>query len=241
MTNFDEIAQSYKRNYSEEKSLRNIYFRRRLDTITKEICCGNHHAQKIADLGCGSGEIIVEAVKYIVNAEVTLVDKSEEMLGIAKKRLDAYCVKYKAITKSLEEPLRLGKQDKVLIIGVIAYLSNLDSIANTCRMCLNNKGTTVIIQLTDKSHPIQLACHLIYKLRKGSIKPSLHYKDLHRWGIRDIDKTMNTSGFRRTGKIRYGLDLPGIMSLNAPKILAKFLAVIDKWIGTDLLLIYTSN
>jgi len=236
MSSFSDITEEYSKNYSDISDMKSMYFRRRLEIVSQLV--GTLNPGSLLDLGCGSGEVTAEIGKLMPNVEITLVDESLGMLKIAEENLKALQIDPQVIQASLEKTLIFTQKEVILLIGIVAYIENMEAVVNTCKICAMKSKTKVIIQITDMYHPLHLAARFIYRIFKGDKRSKLHYTNLKQRSMKALDSAMCAGEFKRTNTKRYGFDMPGVMDLKIPLFTNKFARMVDRLVGTDLICTY---
>jgi ubiquinone/menaquinone biosynthesis C-methylase UbiE len=89
--------------------------------------CYNNNFQNIVDLGAGTGLLTMEVYKLYNNAHFTLIDISDNMLEIAKKRFDGLD-NFDFIEKNYVENIPVKKVDLMCSALSIHHLENTDKI-----------------------------------------------------------------------------------------------------------------
>lgn len=103
---------------------------------------------QIVDVACGTGDMILNWLKYDINANITGIDPSTNMLKIAKEKLP------KEISLIKGEAKRLEILDESIDLLSIAYglrnVVELDSALDEFTRVLKNGGVLVILEFTKK-------------------------------------------------------------------------------------------
>ncbi len=81
---FSEVAENYDKQRRSLVPCFDDFYKIPIDLI--QTFCHNLHNPKILDLGCGTGLFSEIILKSFANADITLLDISEEMINVAKKK-----------------------------------------------------------------------------------------------------------------------------------------------------------
>lgn len=151
---YDLTARQYEKRYKKIQFDKIGFILSRLDIGLK--------GKKILDLGAGTGfleEYLIKEKSINKNSNITLVDLSENMLTLARKRLKG--CKFKYLIKDLERPLNL--KEKFDIIFSLTVLQNIKK----------SKRKFFINQI--KSHLKEHAIAVITTLNKGITQKEFTY------------------------------------------------------------------
>jgi|TARA_R110000737_G_scaffold352224_1_gene397345 2-polyprenyl-3-methyl-5-hydroxy-6-metoxy-1,4-benzoquinol methylase len=162
----------------------------------------------VLDLGCGDGSLSMAFVGKC--KELTLVDFSSDMIGLAKERLNSHNshTKISFYQSSIEEFEQDEKYDLILLFGVLAHVENLDDIVEKCKSLLNKEGT-ILLQNSNSSNLVTKFNYWISDIRKtrkykvNKLSDLQIEKALFSHGLELINKNYylsNTFGLRRVSK-----------------------------------------
>jgi ubiquinone/menaquinone biosynthesis C-methylase UbiE len=210
-----ENTHSVKNYFEETKNYLHKDFgvRLRKELLQEEI--GKIEGREILDIGCGNGAI---SLPYVCNNNLTLLDFSENMLSLAKKSIPEN--KKKNVTLLNIDLFELPsdkKYDIILLIGVVAHLSQpLNTVLSFLSKRLN-EGGKLYLQYSDKNN-------FISKIEKRIRKTPYPIKFLCDQDIQAVCKNINLVIIK---KIQYGGVFPG-MGLLPNEILFKYVKYITK-------------
>jgi 2-polyprenyl-3-methyl-5-hydroxy-6-metoxy-1,4-benzoquinol methylase len=127
--------------------------------------------RNVMDVGCGDGTLVLDHVEKAKN--VWMIDLSANMLDLAKKNIEAVLPpdearKVKYYHGDFTSFNKEEHFDIILLIGVMAHISDLDSVFIKLKALLKPTGI-VVIQYSDSRN-------LIIKLRQLFRKASASYK-----------------------------------------------------------------
>lgn len=103
---------------------------------------------QIVDVACGTGDMILNWLKYTINANITGIDPSTNMLKIAKEKLPKEISLIKGEAKRLEIP-----SESIDLLSIAYGLRNvveLDSALGEFTRVLKSGGVLVILEFTKK-------------------------------------------------------------------------------------------
>lgn len=103
---------------------------------------------QIVDVACGTGDMILNWLKYTINANITGIDPSINMLKIAKEKLPKEISLIKGEAKRLEIP-----SESIDLLSIAYGLRNvveLDSALGEFTRVLKSGGVLVILEFTKK-------------------------------------------------------------------------------------------
>lgn len=103
---------------------------------------------QIVDVACGTGDMILNWLKYTINANITGIDPSTNMLKIAKEKLPKEISLIKGEAKRLEIP-----SESINLLSIAYGLRNvveLDSALGEFTRVLKSGGVLVILEFTKK-------------------------------------------------------------------------------------------
>lgn len=103
---------------------------------------------QIVDVACGTGDMILNWLKYTINANITGIDPSTNMLKIAKEKLPKEISLIKGEAKKLEIPD--GSIDLLSIAYGLRNVVELDSALGEFTRVLKSGGVLVILEFTKK-------------------------------------------------------------------------------------------
>lgn len=103
---------------------------------------------QIVDVACGTGDMILNWLKYTMNANITGIDPSTNMLKIAKEKLPKEISLIKGEAKLLEIPD--GSIDLLSIAYGLRNVVELDSALGEFTRVLKSGGVLVILEFTKK-------------------------------------------------------------------------------------------
>lgn len=103
---------------------------------------------QIVDVACGTGDMILNWLKYTINANITGIDPSTNMLKIAKEKLPKEISLIKGEAKLLEIPD--GSIDLLSIAYGLRNVVELDSALGEFTRVLKSGGVLVILEFTKK-------------------------------------------------------------------------------------------
>lgn len=103
---------------------------------------------QIVDVACGTGDMILNWLKYTINANITGIDPSTNMLKIAKEKLPKEISLIKGEAKRLEIPD--GSIDLLSIAYGLRNVVELDSALGEFTRVLKSGGVLVILEFTKK-------------------------------------------------------------------------------------------
>lgn len=103
---------------------------------------------QIVDVACGTGDMILNWLKYTINANITGIDPSTNMLKIAKEKLPKEISLIKGEAKRLEIP-----SESIDLLSIAYGLRNvveIDSALGEFTRVLKSGGVLVILEFTKK-------------------------------------------------------------------------------------------
>lgn len=103
---------------------------------------------QIVDVACGTGDMILNWLKYTINANITGIDPSTNMLKIAKEKLPKEISLIKGEAKRLEIPD--GSIDLLSIAYGLRNVVEPDSALGEFTRVLKSGGVLVILEFTKK-------------------------------------------------------------------------------------------
>jgi 2-polyprenyl-3-methyl-5-hydroxy-6-metoxy-1,4-benzoquinol methylase len=161
---------------------------------------------RVLDIGCGNGAI---SLPLLPQAEqLTLLDLSPKMLGLAREQIPADRLNDVTLIEGnfLEADLEPHSFDLVLCIGVLAHVDSVsDVIAKVARMV--KPGGTVVLEFTDSFHFWGLQVVLYGKLLK--LWRTERYA-LNRLKQQQIEGIVRQNGLSISSVFRYGLPPIGV-------------------------------
>lgn len=115
--------------------------------------------ERIADIGAGTGRMSTFILEKIKPIELILVDNSQEMLKVAKKKIETLTnknslIKY-IIAKAEDLPLEDNSIDCVVSYHVVKHLLEPDKFLNEVARVLSAQGVAVI-EMTNKYSLVRL-------------------------------------------------------------------------------------
>ncbi len=133
---------------------RNYHVRTRVRIVSEML--GDSRFEQVLDVGCGDGSISLPLLS--LGASLTLVDVSEEMLGIARSRVPARCEAQVKILKGncLELDLEPRGYDLIVCLGVLAYVDSAAPLIGRLATLLR-PGGRLLLECTDSAHWVSLA------------------------------------------------------------------------------------
>ena len=175
---------------------------------------------KVLDLGCGTGDLVLEAAKEIGSGEIVGLDFSPQMLEIAKKRwgrvqetrasLVPY-LKVRFVLKKAEElPIEKESYDMVVSGFVLRNLyQNIDQILLGVHQSLKNGGMISFVDITEPENRLWAMIWKIYfntiavfygKMLFGKDYPSLYLAQSAERFVKaqDFVKKLEAAGFKQT-------------------------------------------
>lgn len=160
---------------------------------------GSCRALDLIDLGCGDGGM---SLQFLPEARsVTLVDRSEGMLNIARQHCEP---RYKEKVKFIEADLRdfdlESRFDVVLCIGVLAHVPALSDVLDVVLKLLRPRGRCVL-QLSDADRWLEPVLRRYSTVRGGH--------DTNHMTVPSVSAAVRDRGLRFHGIQRYGLPIPG--------------------------------
>ncbi|MDT8861435.1 class I SAM-dependent methyltransferase [Alkalihalobacillus sp. MEB130] len=127
--------------------------------LNKQLNVTNLEGQRILDVGCGTGELLVRLKQQ--GADVTGVDLSAEMLTIAKEKCEQYGFSPLLIQQSMTDLEDLGQFDVVtLFCDSLNYLETEQDVVKTFE-CIN--------KLLKKGGYLLFDVHSVSKIENGFI------------------------------------------------------------------------
>ncbi len=189
--NSPAFTNQYRTIFGMPVSMVGIFLRLRQNKITKLLA--GLSGKNVADIGCGSGVFMVEAVKQ--QRYVYGIDYSDQMLDIARLKLKAYSShRFKLIrADAVCLPLKTNDIDIVIASGLTDYLTtlNLAKFLDEVARILRIKGFIIITFPKKDSLLAFLRIGVGLKLRKIFLKlPPMEnsYRKL------DIEKVLKERG-----------------------------------------------
>ena len=138
---FDSKSEEYDQIYGESKKLLHREKRVRA-ALAKDIVLSylSPEAERVLlDVGCGTGNVILDLKEKGVKAKMYGVDISSEMIDLANKKLDL--TEYKDIDFSVGSLNNINeKADVVLSLGVIGYQERQEEFLAGLSNLVNNQG-----------------------------------------------------------------------------------------------------
>ncbi len=145
---FDDIAKNY--DLANRVLSFNIDTKWRKEACLKTLKLINKDNLKIIDVACGTGDMILNWVKFSRNSKILGIDPSINMLNIAKKKLPDEIKLIQGEAKSI------AIDDNMVDILSIAYgirnVVELDSALNEFHRVLKHNGILVILEFTKKNN-----------------------------------------------------------------------------------------
>lgn len=143
-----------------------------------------------ADIGCGSGIFVVEALKR--KARVCAIDFSDQSLALTKANVERYVpngdVSYHKLDISQDE---LPRSDVAIMVGVAPYLSDMDSFLDRILASTD----ILLIQYVDPYH---------WANRVRRLLPFLNVRRLIFHSPRDVALAYTQRGWRLLERVRFG-------------------------------------
>jgi 2-polyprenyl-3-methyl-5-hydroxy-6-metoxy-1,4-benzoquinol methylase len=126
---------------------------------------------RIVDLGCGDGSI---SIPFLSEAnELTLVDLSERMLGLAADRIPEQArQRVRLVNASLGDFEPPAPFDLAICVGVLAHVRDIDEAAKKIAQCVH-VGGAAIVEFTPNPNPLAKVLFPYYWLRgvrRGSVQ-----------------------------------------------------------------------
>jgi ubiquinone/menaquinone biosynthesis C-methylase UbiE len=157
---------------------------------------GEVNGIEILDIGCGNGAI---SSPYVNNNRVTFLDSSEAMLVEVKRNLNpSMFVNARFICGDFLSADLQDRYEIILLIGVVAHVSDIDAALAGIYRLLNRNGTA-FIQITDSSHPLTKINNVLNKLFSIDRRKYSFNQTAHKAFVRSLDK--NRLRIRKT--VRY--------------------------------------
>lgn len=184
------------------------------------VCC----QEKILDLGSGDGSLSMQY--QCGDNKITLVDISENMLSIAKRRLlPEAASKVRFIHSSIEDFCTSEKYKLILGIGILAHAGSIEGTLQKISSLLRDDGRC-IIQITDSA---QLFSRLLWKYNNtlDSIFNRHGYKR-NAMSLSEISEICRDNDLNVATNLRYSLIFPGMISLTPNETLYKYHEMIYK-------------
>lgn len=133
---------------------------------------GDISSARFLDIGCGNGLI---SKPYLELNHITFLDLSEEMLKKAKENIPAEIFKNAEFFNSSIEDYESNKNfDIVLLLGVLAHVSDIESVISKVTKLTRGNGLC-IVQITNYSNFIAKVLRLYSKFRQLFIKSKFEY------------------------------------------------------------------
>ncbi|RAX54024.1 bifunctional demethylmenaquinone methyltransferase/2-methoxy-6-polyprenyl-1,4-benzoquinol methylase [Helicobacter sp. 16-1353] len=146
---FDDIAKNY--DIANRILSLGVDTRWRKEACSKAIKLLQHKAEsnlQIVDVACGTGDMILNWLRYTNNANITGIDPSINMLNIAKEKLPKDIMLIKGEAKKLDIPSK--SIDLLSIAYGLRNVVDMDMALNEFTRVLKNGGVLVILEFTKK-------------------------------------------------------------------------------------------
>ena len=138
---FDHLSSIYSQNYIEENSGKNYDFRKRLELVMQEV---SKETGCLLDCACGTGEITSQVLDDGNFSKVVICDISQEMLEIAKSRLDRKVQTSNILFEEVDIfeyiPDKSFKFDVILCLGLLAHTGELKALLQHLKSMLDENG-----------------------------------------------------------------------------------------------------
>ena len=191
--------------------------------IVKELA-GGCREKKILDIGAGDGSL---SMQYQLGYnKITLVDISENMLNLAKKKLLPYAASnVRFVQSSIEEFNTNEKYDLIIGIGILAHVASVEDTIKKISCFLNDNGRC-IIQISDSE---QQFTKLLGKYNQ--ILDTLfirHGYKRNAMSLSGISRICRDNGLNIEKILRYSLLFPGMISIIPNEMLYKYHKLVKK-------------
>jgi len=172
---------------------------------------------RILDIGCGDGRISLQFLK--ADVDLTLLDLSEQMLEVARKRTPAdHAARVRFVQGDILSYRPEAPFDVVLCLGVLAHVDSVEeAVAQIASFVA--PGGACVLQLTDQAKLVAKLEVAVYSLRR-------RFVDERRYGLNYLTlggvlSMAQRHGLQPAGSRRYSLLLPG-MGRVPPRHLYRF-------------------
>lgn len=174
--------------------------RARLELVRSLV--GSQRGARILDLGCGDGSVSLAFVEEA--REITLVDASPGMLGVARAAIpEAHRAKVRCVETAVERFEPEGSYDLVLCLGLLAHVPSVKGVIDLLGRVLAPDGRAAV-QFTDWDRLLGRWQGWWYSRRgKGAYA-------LNPTRLRDILALVENNGLTPVAARRQGLLLPGM-------------------------------
>jgi ubiquinone/menaquinone biosynthesis C-methylase UbiE len=158
----------------------------------------------ILDIGCGNGAVSLPFLKP--NTRLTLFDRSETMLSVARSRVPAALASQVQTIQGdfMEAELEQAGYDLVICLGVLPYVQDgarfMEKVSS-----LVKPGGALITDCTDRDHPVT-RLRTWWSRLTGLVKPARVWP--HQRSSREYLTGYQSHGFRLARVYRYCLPPP---------------------------------
>lgn len=160
--------------------------------------------ENVLDIGCGDGSLSLPFLSR--NCKVTFLDLSNAMLEIVAKKVPDSMRHQVTFCKGgfTELDLPSGVFDLVIFVGMLAYVSDVQTVAEHIRR-LVRPGGQIVVECTDADH-ILTRLNLGYRNLTALIRPSRCHT--HRYSAAEVVRIFEGSGFQLKRSFRYAYWIP---------------------------------
>lgn len=162
ISHIEQVRAYFDDNYYLEQ--RRFDIRLRAETVSEFTQKG--HYRNALDIGCGDGSISLPILSRCDH--LTLVDLSEKMLERAVRRIPPDGTVELLCGDAMNLELARHGYDLILCIGVLAHVDSPEALLHRLAELLA-PGGTLILELTDRSHPAGKAV-MSYQRLLGTVK-----------------------------------------------------------------------
>ena len=112
--------------------------------------------EKVADIGCGSGQFLLLLTRFAEPSEILGLEISQRLIDNANKLFENQKINYHFSTyNGIDIPIELHNMDKVYLIDVLHHVpknTQLQFIKNICSIL--KPGATLVLKDIDASNPL---------------------------------------------------------------------------------------